>query len=128
MNISIEIADDKVRFFSEDAKQELNLESKKMIENLIDEACRFEGARRDSTTKQEVTQADVKDAAKYSKRKIQHKKKWVIICKGLCPLLMAIPGFVFNINNVYFVIIAFIILFIALIINVFLISEDLHNG
>ena len=59
MNISVEIDDNKVCNFTTGALAELNSQSKNMIENLIDEACRVEAGRRESDIRQEITQADV---------------------------------------------------------------------
>lgn len=55
MRISIKIENNKVCNFTEGALQELNLQSKKIIENLIDEACRVEAVRREPNTRQEIT-------------------------------------------------------------------------
>lgn len=100
MNISVEIDDNKVCNFTTGAFAELNSQSKNMIENLIDEACRVEAGRRESDIRQEITQADVIDGAKFSKKNHHHKKSWLrILLKGLCPAIAIIPGFIYDKND-----------------------------
>lgn len=74
MRISIEIEDNKVCNFTKGALQEFNSQSKKVIENLIDEACRVETVRREPDTRQEITQADVIDGARFSPKKPSAQK------------------------------------------------------
>lgn len=129
MRISIEIEDNKVCNFTEGALQELNSQSKKVIENLIDEACRVETVRREPDTRQEITQADVIDGARFSQKSHRHKRKlWKIVLRGLCPAVAAVSGFVFEKNDTTSVIWAMVILLIATSITIYLMMEDYYNG
>lgn len=100
-----------------------------MIENLIDEACRVETVRREPDTRQEITQADVIDGARFSQKSHRHKREiWKIVLRGLCPAVAAVSGFVFEKNNTTSVIWAMVILLIATSITIYLMMEDYYNG
>ena len=71
------IDDSKVRDFSDGAKQELQTQSKIMIEELINEINRVERVR-NAGTATEITQSDVLEAVKESSKKIHHHKKKVV--------------------------------------------------
>ena len=101
----------------------------KVIENLIDEACRVETVRRETDTRQEITQADVIDCARFSKKNHRHKRKiWKIVLRGLCPAVAAVSGFIFEKNNTTSVIWGMVILLIATSITIYLMMEDYYNG
>lgn len=73
MKFTIDIEDAKVASFTEGARTELIYRSKEMAKNLTDEACRVEAARRESNAKQEITQADVIEGARSTKKR-PHRK------------------------------------------------------
>ena len=129
MRISIEIEDKKVCNFTESAIKELNSQSKKVIEDLIDEACRVEAVRRESDTKQEITQADVIDGVRFSKKSHRQKKeKWKILIRGASPTVSAFAGFIFDKNNMTSVIGGMFLLLLAACGTIYLMMEDYYNG
>lgn len=119
------IDDSKVRDFSDGAKQELQTQSKIMIEELINEINRVERVR-NAGTATEITQSDVLEAVKESSKKIHHHKKkwWEILLLAICPVLSAIPGFIFNKNNLCTIIITIVIFAIVPVITVLLLIKE----
>lgn len=129
MRISIEIEDKKVCNFTESAKKELNSQSKIIIEDLIDEACRVETVRRESDIRQEITQADVIDGVRFSKKGHRQKiEKWKIIIRGACPTISAFAGFIFDKNSMTWAIGAMFLLLVAACGTFYLMMEDYYNG
>ena len=128
MKISINIDSAKVANFTEGAKQELRSRSKKMIEDLIDEACRIEAARREDEAQQEITQTDVMEGARSKRmRHRQKKKRWQCILQGICPTLGTIAGFIYNKDNMVLNITAMFLLIIVTGITIYLIMEENKN-
>jgi hypothetical protein len=76
MRIEIDIADEKVQNFSQDAKTEVKKQSTRIIEEIVDEAGRVEASRRLPDTNSEVTQSIVKEAATQPRMIVARKKSW----------------------------------------------------
>ena len=76
MKIEIEILDEKVQNFSQEAKTELQRQSNRVAEEIVDEAGRIEASRRLPETKSEVTQSNVKEAATQPRMIVAKKKSW----------------------------------------------------
>lgn len=124
MKIDIEIKDKKVCNFTEGALRELNSQSKKVIENLIDEAIRVEAALREPDTRQEITQSDVKEAARVSHKNYRYKsKKWKFILGSVYSLAIFLSGVIFEMNNSLRVLVSMVIFIISLCIKFFLNNE-----
>jgi len=127
MKITIEIEETKVASFTEGARNELVSRSKEIAKNLIDEACRVEAARRESNAKQEITQADVIEGARSTKKRPHRQTGWQCIMKGASPTLAAIPGFVFDKEKMGTIIFTMIIIVIVTAFTIYSIMEDNKN-
>lgn len=128
MKISINIDSTKVANFTEGARQELRSRSKKMIEDLIDEACRIEAARRGDEAQQEITQTDVMEGARLNRIWHRPKKKgWQCLLQGLCPAFGTIAGFIFNKDSMESIIVTMIIIVIVTALTIYLIMEENRN-
>ncbi len=127
MKFTIEIEETKVACFTEGAREELVSRSKEMAKKLIDEACRVEAVRRESDAKQEITQADVIEGARSTKKRPHRQTWWQCVMKGVCPTLAAIPGFVFDKEKVGTIIFTLIVAVIVTACTIYLIMEDNKN-
>ncbi len=124
MKIEIDISDESVCNFSPKAKEELNSQSKKAIEKIIDETLRYEEGRRTDNASPEITQADVKLAATYPKQPIHKRRTFNRFLNGICPTLATIAGIIFDKNDSTFIMWAAGILLIVVFITAYLIFEE----
>ncbi|MGX5689448.1 hypothetical protein [Arcticibacter tournemirensis] len=76
MRIELDIPDEKVQNFSQEAKTELKRQSNRLAEEIVDEAGRIEASRRLPHTNSEVTQSNVKEAATQPRMTVAKKKNW----------------------------------------------------
>jgi len=76
MRIEIDISDEKVQNFSQEAKFELKRQSNRIAEEIVDEAGRIEASRRLPDTNSEVTQSNVKEAATQPRMVVAKKKSF----------------------------------------------------
>lgn len=127
MKFTIEIEETKVTCFTEGARNELISRTEEMTKNLIDEACRVEAARRESNAKQEITQADVIEGARSTKKRPHRQKGWQCVMKGICPAFAAIAGFVFDKESMCAIIFTMIVIVIVTALTIYLIMEDNKN-
>ena len=111
--------------FSEGAKNEFKTQAEKLIQDLVSETYRVETARREANAEQEVIQMDVIDAVRQSRRFNPIVKKWWYKgCQILVPILSLIPGFIFDINNLTLVIVAFSLIGIIIFLTAVLILKN----
>lgn len=127
MRIKIDVDDIKLAHFTTEAKHELFERSKEMTMLLIDEACRVEAARRESDAKQEITQADVIDATRSKRNRHRKQKWWQCVMQGICPVLAAVPGIVFDKEKIGTIIFTIIIAVVVTACTIYLIMEDNKN-
>lgn len=78
MRIEFDIADEKVQNLSQNGKTQLTSHSKRLTEEIVDEASRIEASRRNPNTYTEVTAAIVNEAADYLRRFPSKPKKDVL--------------------------------------------------
>ena len=124
MKIEIDISDESVSNFSSKAKEELNSQSKKAIERIIDEALRYEEGRRSDNTSPEITQADVKLASTYPNHPRQQRSLINRFLNGICPIIATVAGIIFDKNDSSSIMWAAGILLIAMFITAYLIFEE----
>ena len=74
MKLEIDIPDEKVQNFSQDAKTELKKQSNKIAIEISDEASRIEEGRRLPETNSEITQSNVREAATHPRMVVARKK------------------------------------------------------
>ncbi|MBC9915038.1 AtpZ/AtpI family protein [Chitinophaga varians] len=81
MRVEFDIPDEKVQNLSPNGKSALIQYSKKLTEDIVDEASRIEASRRSPDTNTEITAAIINDAAHYSRRFVPKptKSKWTKI-------------------------------------------------
>ena len=128
MQISFEINDDQIKGFTPEAQKALHDASEKIVNELIDEACRLERGRRIGETA-EITESDVKQAAIVRPVKRPRKNKTDLFLQGFCPVLAAVPGFVFNLIKVpWSILLTVFCLVSASIITVYLMMKEDNNG
>lgn len=79
MKLEIDIPDEKVQNFSKEAKAELIEQSNRIAKEIANEACLIEEGRRQPSTHSEITQSDVRVAAKQPRMIVSRRR--VIIHK-----------------------------------------------
>jgi 2-keto-4-pentenoate hydratase len=77
MKLEIDIPDEKVQNFSQDAKTELKEQSNRIAIEISDEASRIEEGRRLPETNSEITQSNVREAATQPRMIVARKKSLV---------------------------------------------------
>lgn len=126
--MNIEINEESLNGFSDSAKSEFSTQSNLLISNLIHEICLCEFERREANTDKEITKADVIEGALYFRKKRRRKKsKFKLFLQCLCPTLSAVAGFIFDKNNMNFVIASFVCLIISTGITFYLLMGDDYN-
>lgn len=127
MRVEFDISDDKVQYFSEDAKSELKKQSEKIIDEIVNEAGRIEASRRLPDSSSEVTQSNVKEAA--TLRNILFEKKpsiWNKLIQAIAFISTLIAGCLLDLSaftDLSHVVWFIVILFIAVVANVYLIFK-----
>lgn len=74
MKLEIDIPDEKVQNFSQEAKTELKKQSNRIAVEITDEASRIEEGRRLPETNSEITQSNVREAATQPRMIVARKK------------------------------------------------------
>ena len=127
MRVEFDISDDKVQWFSKEAKSELKKQSEKIIDEIVNEASRIEASRRLPDSTSEVTQSNVKEAATF--RKLLYEKPpsfWNKIIQAVAFISTLVAGCLLDLSaftNLSHVIWFIVILFIAIVANVYLIFK-----
>lgn len=132
MNIEINISNEKIVNFSENAKTELTKQTNRIVNEIIDEASRIEATRRISGTNSEVTQSNVKEVAIQPHLYFRHKNTWgVKIIQITAFITTSIAGALFDIDKfkseshvIWFIILSLI----AISTTVYLIFNQENNG
>ena len=132
MRIEFDISDETTSSFSEGAKSELIRQCCRIAEDIVDESCRIEAARRiDDDTESEITPSNVKEAANQPKMIITRKKsilqKVVQIIAFLTSMIAGSLLDTDKFNNISHVIWFIVMLFLAISTTVYLIFNQDNN-
>lgn len=127
MRVEFDISEDKVQYFSDDAKTELTKQSEKIINEIVNEASRVEASRRLPDSSSEITQSNVKEAA--TLRNFLFEKKpsgWNKVIQAIAFISTLVTGFLLDLSAFtdYSHVVWFIVmLFIAIAANIYLIFK-----
>ncbi len=100
MAVQIEIADDKISNFSDDARESFKKQVEKYADDLVREANLLEETARENGAAMEITSNIVLQAAR--KNKIIHTKKanrFLLVMKIVSSLSLTATGFLFDSNG-----------------------------
>lgn len=132
MKLEIDIPDEKVQHFSQDAITELKAQSIRIAQEITDEASRIEEGRRLPTAHSEITQSIVKEAAAQPRMTISRKKNHLIkIIQAVAFISTLISGLLLDISKftetnhvIWFI----VVLFVAIATTIYLIFNQENNG
>ncbi len=132
MKLEIDIPDEKVQNFSQDAKTELKKQSNRIAIEISDEASRIEEGRRLPETNSEITQSNVREAATQPRMVVARKKSLVSkIIQALAFISTLIAGNLLDtakFTETNHVIWFIIVLFVAIGTTVYLTFNQDKNG
>jgi 2-keto-4-pentenoate hydratase len=132
MKLEIDIPDEKVQNFSQDAKTELKKQSNRIAIEISDEASRIEEGRRLPETNSEITQSNVREAATQPRMVVVRKKSLVSkIIQALAFISTLIAGNLLDtakFTETNHVIWFIIVLFVAIGTTVYLTFNQDKNG
>ncbi len=133
MRVEFDISDEATSSFSVGAKSELIRQCCRIAEDIVDESCRIEAARRiDEDTESEITPSNVKEAANQPKMTITRKRSFThkfvqffaFVTSMIAGSLLDTDKF----NNLSHVIWFIIMLFLAILTTGYLIFNQDNNG
>jgi 2-keto-4-pentenoate hydratase len=132
MKLEIDIPDEKVQNFSQDAKTELIKQSNRIAVEIADEASRIEEGRRLPETNSEITQSNVREAATQPRMIVARKKSLTSrIIQAVAFLSTLIAGNLLDTSKftetnhvIWFI----IVLFVAIGTTVYLTFNQDNNG
>ena len=132
MKLEIDIPDEKVQNFSQEAKTELKKQSNRIAVEITDEASRIEEGRRLPETNSEITQSNVREAATQPRMIVQRKKSLtskIIQAVAFISTLIAgnllDPSKFTETNHVFLFV---LVLFVAIGTTVYLTFNQENNG
>lgn len=132
MKLEIDIPDEKVQNFSQDAKTELKKQSNRIAIEISDEASRIEEGRRLPETNSEITQSNVREAATQPRMVVARKKSLLSkIIQALAFISTLIAGNLLDttkFTETNHVIWFIIVLFVAIGTTVYLTFNQDKNG
>ena len=132
MKLEIDIPDEKVQNFSQEAKTELKKQSSRIAIEITDEASRIEEGRRLPETNSEITQSNVREAATQPRMIVARRKSLTSkIIQAVAFISTLIAGNLLDTskftetNHVFLFI---VVLFIAIWTTVYLTFNQENNG
>lgn len=121
-SINIPIDDNLIENFTDEARQELENQSKLIVTNLINEAIVLEAQRRKMVGKPIIQKIDVTRAVLFPDNK--GKPWWKKVLHGLVPVLSLLPGYIYsNYNTVASDLICLVIVIIVVLLTIYLIED-----
>lgn len=132
MKLEIDIPEEKVQYFSQDAKTELKEQSIRIALEIADEASRIEEGRRLPTAHSEITQSIVKEAAAQPRMTVSRKKNYKIkIIQAIAFISTLISGNLLDTSKftetnhvIWFI----VVLFVAIATTIYSIFNQENNG
>lgn len=102
MPIKVEITDDKLTYFSDEAKNELQKHMEKHAIEVIDETNRLEASMREDSYTPEITRVLVNKAINKYKNQfnVGKKTKFSIIIKLISTITILLTGLIFDFNAI----------------------------
>lgn len=133
MDIKFEIQEEKVQNLSANARSELENQSKKYSEDILDEASRIEASRRNPGADSEITASIIKEADIFQRRFSLKRDKpwWIKVIQVVGFIATLITGSLLDtekFKETNHVIWFIIMLFIAVSATVFLTFNNENNG
>lgn len=125
-NITIPIEEKLLENFSDEARQELENQSKEILTNLINEAILLEAQRRKMVGKPIVQKIDVTRAVLFPEladEKNNKKPWWKKVLHGVVPGLSFLPGVIYKPDNLYTHIACLVIIIIVVLLTVYLMED-----